>query len=174
MRRGLAVLALVALIGSPRAGAAHEEGVIHLGTRTPVVGQALDMRGAKFAPNTTLRLELRGPLAVFPLGRVRTDSLGGFRVAPRLPDGAGPGRYRIVAVAPDDDEVARTELAIIAAPLGPEAPTHEPEQPGHPTDAEMDLEIRRAAGGQAAIAAFIGLWAIVGVVMFSRGRDGGP
>lgn len=35
----------------------------------------------------------------------------------------------------------------------------------------MDLEIRRGAGERAAIAAFIGLCAIVGGVLFREGRD---
>lgn len=174
MRRGIVVLALVGLLGSPRVGAAHEEGVIHLGTRTPVVGQELGMRGEKFSPNTVLRLELRGPLATFPLAQVRTDAAGGFRAASSLPAEATPGIYTIVALAPDGDEAARTELAIIAAPLGPEAPVHGAEHLGNPTDAAMDLEVRRGVREHAAIAAFIGLCAIVGVVLFRKGRDQNP
>jgi len=174
MRRGFTLFALVALLGSPRAGAAHEKGVIHLALRTAVVGQTLDMRGEKFTPHTTLRLELRGPLATLPLGQVETDAAGGFRVAPILPAEARPGLYAIVALAPDGDEAARAELAIIAPPLGPEAPVHGPEHPGRPTDAAMDLDIRRGASEQAAIAVLIGLCAIVGLVLFRKGRDRNP
>jgi hypothetical protein len=174
MKRGFVVFALMALLGSPRAGSGHEKGVIHLGSRTPVVGQVLNMRGEKFSPNTVLRLELRGPLAVLPLAQVQTDSAGGFRAASSLPAEATPGIYTIVALAPDGDEAGRTELAIIAAPLGPEAPLHGAEHLGNPTDAAMDLEIRRGVREQATIAAFIGICAIVGVVLFRRGRDRNP
>jgi hypothetical protein len=174
MKRGLAILALGVLLGSPRVSGAHEEGVIHLGTRTPVVGQELGMRGEKFSSDTVLRLELRGPLATFPLAQVKTDSIGAFRTTSSLPAGATPGLYTIVAVAPDGDEAARAELVIIAAPLGPEALVHGTEHPGNPTDAAMDIEVRRGAGEQAAIAVFIGLCAIVGVALFRKGRDREP
>lgn len=174
MKRGLAVLALGVLLGSPRVGSAHEEGVIHLGTRTPLVGQELGMRGEKFSPDTVLRLELRGPLVTFPLARVTTDSIGAFRTTTSLPAEATPGLYAIVALAPDGDEAARLELAIIAAPLGPEAPLHGAEHRGNPTDASMNLEVRRGAREHAAIAAFIGLCAIVGVALFRKGRDREP
>lgn len=174
MRREFTLLALVAVLGSPGPSAAHEEGVIHLATRTATVGQTLEMRGEKFTPNIRLRLELRGPLAMFPLGQVGTDAAGGFRVAPTLPAEARPGLYAIVALAPDGDEIGRAELAIIAPPLGLDAPGHGPEQAGHPTDAEMDLDVSRGAGGAATIAAFIGLCAIVGVVLFRQGRDRNP
>lgn len=174
MTRGLAVLVLVALLGSPRVGGAHEKGVIHLGTRTPVVGQELDMRGEKFSPNTMLRLELHGPLAKLPLARVTTDSVGAFRTATILPAEATPGLYAIIAVAPDGDEAARTQLAIIAAPLGPEAPLHGAEHLGNPTDAAMEFKVHRGAREHAAIAAFISLCAIVGVALFRKGRDREP
>lgn len=174
MRWGLILFALVALLGSPRAGAAHEKGVIHLATRTPVLGQTLDMRGEKFTPRLRLRLELRGPLATFPLGQAEADSAGGFRAAPTLPAEARPGLYAIVALAPDGDEAAREELAIIAPPLGPEAPVHGPEQAGHPTDAEMDVAVPRGSGGTTTVAAIISLSAILGAVLFRKGRDRSP
>lgn len=174
MRRGLVVLGLVALLGAPGVGRAHEEGVIHLGTRTPVVGQELDMRGEKFSPSTVLRLELRGPLATLPLAEVRTDSVGAFRTASSLPREATPGLYTIVALAPDGDEAASAELAIIVAPLGPEAPVHGAEHMANPTDAPMDLEVRRGVREHAAIAAFISLCGIFGVMLFRKGRDQDP
>ncbi len=46
-----------------------------------------------------------------------SDTAGSFEIQLELPAAAGPGSYRLVAVAPDGDEAAAVELELEAAPI---------------------------------------------------------
>jgi hypothetical protein len=153
--------------GSP--AAAHEEGVIRLGARSAAVGQEIEVRGEQLPESTDLRLVLAGALATHPLMVVRSDSAGEFVQRLAIPQAASPGLYRVVAVAPDGDEVARAEIVVVAAAAAIEpAPAAAGAHGAHATDATMELATPSSAAERAAIAIMIALAAIGGVVLLRR------
>ncbi len=126
---------------------AHEEGVLTLASPRAAVGSALTLNGADFSGRTDYRLVLKGALRSFELGRVASDTAGSFEIQLELPADAGPGSYRLVAVAPDGDEVAAVELELEAAPTGTE--TVEPQETtgGHGGPSAEPLDIGRDWSG---------------------------
>lgn len=155
--------------GSP--AAAHEEGVIRLGARSAAVGQEIEVRGEQLPESTDLRLVLAGALASHPLTIVRTDSAGAFVQRLAIPQAASPGLYRVVAVAPDGDEVGRAEIVVLAAaPAIEPAPAAAGAHGAHATDATMELPRRSSAPEAAAIAVTIVLAAAGGLVLLRRTR----
>lgn len=170
-RRSLVSLLFLALFAAP--AVAHEHGRIYLGAPRASDGDTLAIRGEKLSKATTFRVLLRGPLASYPLGEVKTDRAGAFQGALALPADARPGAYTVVLLAPDGDVSARADLALVAA--APPATAAAPPTPGpaartaspapatdhlahmaaaapHATAAPMDLPTRRGAGEWAVIA----------------------
>jgi hypothetical protein len=167
-RRWLVSLLLLALGAAP--AAAHEHGRIYLGAPRATAGEALSIRGEKLSKATAFRVVLRGPLASYPLGEVKTDRAGAFQASLALPDGARPGAYTVVLLAPDGDVSARADLAVEVAAPPPPAPAaaaapapagsdnasapaaasgpmaHMAAGAPHATAAPMDLPVRRGAG----------------------------
>lgn len=114
MKRTMLLTAgLVAALAVP--ASAHETGVIRLDAKTLAVGAELGMRGQKFTKRIQLQIELRGTLKTFPLREVETDTAGKFQLRMALPADAKPGKYRVVAVASDGDDVGQAILVITAA-----------------------------------------------------------
>ncbi|HET9983493.1 MAG TPA: hypothetical protein VFQ38_07895 [Longimicrobiales bacterium] len=170
-RRWLVSLLFLALLAAP--AVAHEHGRIYLGAPRASAGDSLALRGEKLSKATTFRVLLRGPLASYPLGEVKTDRAGAFQGAVRLPADARPGAYTVVLLAPDGDVSARADLALAAAEApatagapptaGPAAGTaapatatdhmaHMAAAAPHATAAPMELPKRRGAGEWAVIA----------------------
>ena len=113
-----AVLALVlaAAWTSPLAGrAAHEEAVLETPASTVAAAGEMRLTGREFAAGEEHRLRLVGPLEEHDLGGVTPDSAGTFERSLRLPAEAGPGRYQLVAVAPDGDVAARLSLTVVSS-----------------------------------------------------------
>ncbi len=110
---------LLAVHLTPGVARAHEEGVLTLASPKATVGSTLAVTGADFSRGTAYQLVLRGALRSFELGRVTSDTAGSFEIQLELPAAAGPGSYRLVAVAPDGDEAAVVELELEAAPIRP-------------------------------------------------------
>lgn len=111
-----AVLALVlaAATASPLTGrAVHEEAVLEAPASTVAAGGELRLTGREFAAGEEHRLRLVGALEEHDLGGVTPDSAGTFERSLRLPAEAGPGRYQLVAVAPDGDVAARLSLTLV-------------------------------------------------------------
>ena len=156
-------MALAILVGAGGL-AAHEEGVLRLGTPTGSPGAEIEIRGERLPPSASVRLELRGALASRPLTEVATDERGSFTLRLLVPTGTAPGRYRVVAVAEDGDDVARVDLIVLAVPQSELAPAG-PFQPVHATADEMELERRLTAGEWAAIAAFVLACAAAGAAL---------
>ena len=94
---------------------AHETGVIRLDAKTLAVGAEMGIRGKKFTMRIQLDLELRGTLKTYKLKQVETDTLGAFRLRIALPADAAQGKYTVVAVASDGDDVGQAILVIVAA-----------------------------------------------------------
>ncbi len=117
------ILAALTLLGTLAASfavsplQAHEEGVLTLPSARLTAGGALPVKGSDFSRSTTYVLVLKGALREFELGRVTSDTAGGFEIELSLPGEARPGAYRLVAVAPDGDEASGVELEIEAAPV---------------------------------------------------------
>ncbi len=118
--RNIIVSTLIALLAGHLmvdAARAHEEGVLTLASPRATAGSALGLKGTDFSGRTTYLLVLKGALRSFELGRVTSDTAGSFEVQLELPAEAGAGSYRLVAVAPDGDEVSAVELELEAAPI---------------------------------------------------------
>lgn len=160
MRRSILVLACTALLAPATAGA-HEEGVIRISPERATIGAEIEIRGEKLGEEVRLRLELRGALETYLLGEVETAEDGKFRATPRLPEPARAGRYRIVAVAPDGDDVARADLEIVAT--GDRGVGFE--EPREATDDPMPIETRPGPLEWLAIAAFVLACAAGGVAL---------
>lgn len=113
--RILAATGLLAALlgGTAHLAAAHEKGAVRLTPAEVPVGGQLQMNGERLTKNARFRVELRGTLETFPLGGVRTDTLGTFELRATLPAGAKAGSYTVAVVSTDDDEiVAQSDFTI--------------------------------------------------------------
>lgn len=147
-------LGLLATFAVP--AAAHEEGVIHLGSEEVAVGSELTLTGEHLPENATLRLELQGALGTIALAEVRTDSVGGYHGVVALPAAGGPGSYTVVAIAADGDVVARADLVVRPAAAASAAATAPAEAaPPVATAAMMELPVRRGAIEWIGVVAFV-------------------
>ena len=126
---------------------AHETGVIRLDAKTLAVGGEMGIRGKKFTVRIQLDLELRGTLKTYKLKQVETDTLGAFRLRIALPADAAPGKYTVVAVASDGDDVGQAILVITAATSA--APIDDGAQPMPGMDPGMGSHMMMPAGHEA-------------------------
>lgn len=95
----------------------HEEGVLNLASPTVAAGASVALSGERFSRATAYRLVLKGALREFALSTVESDDEGGFTLELEIPAAAQPGAYRLVALAPDGDDVAEVDLEVqVAAP----------------------------------------------------------
>lgn len=109
----LAFLAFLAL--GPAEAAAHGDATLEGPDGTVGAGQGITLSGAGFAPGESHRLVLRGTLDDYELGTATAGADSTFTVELAVPAGARPGQYRVVALAPDGDEVATLDLPVTAA-----------------------------------------------------------
>ncbi len=116
MNARVSVLAVMIVAMAASQARAHEKGVITLASGMAAAGSTLQVMGEKFSSSTQLRLVLRGALSEREIGSAETDAAGGFVIELEIPAGVEPGAYRLVAVAPDGDEVASADLEVEAAP----------------------------------------------------------
>jgi hypothetical protein len=168
-RRAVRAAGLAAALAAASV-AAHEEGVIRLASPTAAPGQEIEIEGEKLPRSTKLSLELRGALANYPLGEIESDQAGAFVTLLALPADVRPGRYRVMALAPDGDVVGRADLVVVAgrpAELVPAGPI----EPAHVTDAMMDLPVSRSTGEWLAIAALIAGSAVGGFLLLRKAGD---
>ncbi len=93
----------------------HEEGVLNLASPTVAAGATVALSGERFSRTTAYRLVLKGALREYALATVESDDEGGFTLELEIPAVAQPGAYRLVAVAPDGDDVAEVDLEVQAA-----------------------------------------------------------
>lgn len=119
----LPALALLAL-GAAEAAARgtgevpfHGDATLESPTTSLVAGEFLTLHGSSFVPGQKHRLVLRGVLDEYVLGAVTAAADSTFAVEMRVPGEAGGGQFRVVAVAPDGDDVATLDLALTAAPV---------------------------------------------------------
>ena len=175
MRTALLSLGLLLAASAPALG--HETGTIRLAKTLPAGGE-LVIRGEKLPKQATLRLQLRGALENFPLGEIRTDSLGGFNARLALPTEARPGSYTVVVLAPDNDIAARAALTITEAAPGEMSPAEhammdstggEAAMP-HATADMMDVKTATTRGEWVGIVAIIAASLVGGLVLLLGAR----
>lgn len=169
-----ATLVLAAfLIASTRSAsaAAHEDATLE-GPEGPwVPGETVEVEGTGFAPGEAHRLVLRGTLDDFGLGTVEADPDSAFTGEVALPREARPGRYRLVAIAADGDEVAGLDVTLreTAPSSAGEARSRGPVRSGERAPAERgaradEIRIERSRSGIE--------WAIIGLLIGLGGGAG--
>ncbi len=115
-------LALALAVGLSAVPArAHGDGVLRLARARATAGLELPVSGQEFSASTVFRLVLKGALREYELTTVESDAQGTFNLDLRIPATVQPGSYRLVAVAPDDDDAATVDLEVEAASAESEA-----------------------------------------------------
>lgn len=157
----------VALLATPSdALNAHEHGILKLAKRELVAGDSVPLAGEKFAHRGSITLFLTGIRGKIRLQQLRADEKGAFTMSLHVPADLSPGDYRLVAVAPDGDEVASLDVSVTthAASHGPMMDMTD----AHPTAVPLALERARSPWITGAAALAIVLSLIGGVVLLRR------
>ena len=147
--------------------AAHGEATLKSPSETVPAGAMIVLNGASFAPGEEHLLLLRGALSEYELGRAIAGPDSTFTVEIMVPVDARPGQYRIVALAPDGDEVATLDMPVLAATGGAAAPSHAAGGEGHgmaPEARADEIVIQRNRAGIE--------WGIIGLVIGLAGGLG--
>lgn len=164
--RRILLLALTLLAGTGGAAIAHETGAIYLASKQVPIGGDLSLSGERLPKNAVLQLQLRGALDNYQIGQIRSDAAGKVQTRVTLPPHVPVGNYTLVAIAPDGDVTARTDLVITPEPTamagmagmtGGTAMPHDAQQMSgpHATAEMMALERRTSPAEWAVIAAII-------------------
>jgi hypothetical protein len=165
------ILALLLLCVVP--ASAHETGAIHVSANQVAAGGSLTVRGEKLPKSSDLKLELRGILDNYPVGTVKTDTAGAFRLSLTVPPNVPAGAYTLVVIASDGDVTARADLAVSAAvaggpaATGPTSSTGKAGMPGMPDHDMAGMSDERATAEPMAIAhtttvaGWIVIWGVV-------------
>lgn len=163
----LGLLAFFAL--APPKLAAHGDATLESSAASVRVGEALALSGSLFVPGEAHRLVLRGTMSEYELGEVTAGSDSTFTRRLSIPADVRPGQYRLVAIAPDGDEVATLDLPVLAAERssGSGAAAATGDETGSPagTEARADeIEIQRSRAGLE--------WGVIGLVIGLAGGLG--
>ncbi len=159
---------------------AHEKAVLSSPESSVTAGGILTLRGSDFGKDETYRLKLTGALTEYDLGEVTADRAGVFSVEIQLPRGVRSGTYRVIAVAPDGDEVASLDLTVAGSspPPGAEAehklavqdtPEHSAQTPAARAD-EMPIQRPRSGIEWGIIGLLVGLSGGLGVSLLRVSR----
>lgn len=176
--RSVVIAAALLLALVPRAARAHGEGVLKVPASSVAAGSPFAVQGSSFEKGMLLRLVLLGALQEYALQEVVADTAGAFSVEVTLPAEARPGQYRVVAIAPDGDQVASLDLVVTpaAAAAGTGDPGAQEEHGTHGEAAgewaradEMPVERSWSAAEWGLIGLLIGLAGGGGLMLFLRG-----
>ena len=170
---------------------AHPKGTLTVTPNQASPGDTLLVRGAGLAPTLAFRIELRGALRTFPLGRFRADSAGRLEMRMAVPAEASAGAYVVAAVAADGDVSAQADLTVNAPGKGPPggigASMHMPgmqgmsgmgNMPGMPnmpaaTAEHMKLDVTTSAAEWVVIGIVVALSALIGLYLLRPPADAG-
>lgn len=174
-RIAAALLALLAFVTAE--AAAHGEATLKSPVESVAAGASLTLDGDDFEPSEANRLILRGALQDYELGTASASADSTFTVQVVVPGDVRPGQYRVVAVAPDGDEVATLDMMVTAAsPAGGEGREHAEPAPAGAAHASAearadDIVVERNRSGVewGVIGLFIGLAGGLGVGLLARG-----
>ena len=132
----------VVLLTTTDALNAHEHGVLKLANRELVVGDNVPLVGEKFTHRGSITLFLTGIRGKVRLQQVRTDEKGTFNISLHVPGDLSVGDYRLVAIAPDGDEVASLDVSVTTHTATPGPATGMAD--AHPTAAPLGLQRARS------------------------------
>lgn len=154
---GAALAAVLLVAAAPSTAAAHGEGTLEVASASVAAGQEIAVRGSGFETGSSYRLVLVGALGDREIGEVRPDSAGEFSRTLSVPADVEKGRYQLTAVAPDDDVVARAELAVVGGSGGDAgADPGDADEPEARAD-EMSLDRSRTGTEWAVIVLLVGI-----------------
>lgn len=148
--------------------AAHEKGVLKLPSRELAPGDSVRVAGEQFGARTELRLVLVGAAGRITLGTVRTDTAGAFATRLEIPSDAALGPYRLLALAPDGDEAATFDVALVPRPAS-HGHTTNPEAAARPSPEPLDLERARSPAVTAGALLGIAVALIGWIALLRRG-----
>jgi len=118
VRIALPMLLLAGLLGAAgpvtELAAMHPEATLRSPVTSAVPGGTLPLAGSEFQAGQTYRLVLAGVSGEVPLLEVTADEEGSFALELQLPGGLDPGRYRVLALAPDGDGAASLDITLTA------------------------------------------------------------
>jgi hypothetical protein len=162
--RLLAVTLLVALLALvPMAVLAHGgTDVIVRGHIHP--GGPIELEGEDFAPNGSVRIELRkGGAEPIELGRVAADEQGAFSITLHVPETVRPGLYQLAA---EGEESATTDVTVLEPPAGSVVST--------PVSQSRAVSNHRPTGEVVGLAAFTAAIAALALGLLWLGRTPAP
>jgi hypothetical protein len=111
-------------------------------------GGPIELEGEDFAPNGSVRIELRKEgTEPTELGRIAADEQGAFSITLHVPETVRPGLYQLAA---DGEESATTEVTVLertdgGAPAEPEPRATEPVSNDRPSGEVIGLAAFTAA-----------------------------
>lgn len=108
-----ALTAVALWAGSTAPALGHGDAVLEADRSSVAPGENVALEGTDFDGGDEHRLRLLGSLDEHDLGTVRADSTGRFTRRVTVPPDARAGRYRLVALAGDGDEVASVRLKVV-------------------------------------------------------------
>lgn len=153
-------LALATLALFPSTVLAHGGTEVSVGSEVRADG-AIEVTGEEFAPNDTVRIELRKEgVDPIELGRVPADEEGAFSATLHVPATVRPGLYQLAAEGQESDT---TDVTVLEPAEGPVEIEAEPPAGGSVSNDRPTGEVL----GLAAITAGIALVA-VGLLWLSR------
>ena len=153
---------------------AHEDAVLEADRSAAAAGNTLALDGREFTAGAEYQLRLVGTLDEYDITKVQADSTGRFRVDVTVPSAARPGRYRLVAVAGDGDEVAGADLRVTdraAASSPPDTAADGSASSHRPRIEEMNLPRERSGLDWSLILVLIGGAGGLGAIVL-RGAEG--
>jgi len=174
-RTAATVLALLALVTAE--AAAHGEATLKSPVKSVAAGASLTLDGDDFEPGESQRLLLKGALRDYELGTASASADSTFSLQVVVPGDVRPGQYRVVAMAPDGDEVATLDMTVTAASsAADEGHEHMDPAPGGSGHASAearadDIVVERNRSGVewGLIGLIIGLAGGLGVGLLARG-----
>ena len=173
--------ALLLLLASAGPLLAHGEAVLKSERSSTSAGETLSIQGAEFEPGEKYALKLTGAMRGYPLRDVQAGADGTFQLDLTVPADVAAGTYKLEAVAPDGDVVARLDVTVlVAAPVpGQESTEHQPppsatagmESMPH---GEMAIARSRSGIGWGVIGLLVGFAAGLGAGLLTVRRYGPP
>lgn len=161
-------LALLVVGASP--GLAHENAVLKSPQSAVAAGRALTLSGSDFEEGQTYQLKLVGALNEHELRPVTASSEGTFSIEVEIPATVRAGQYRLVAIAPDGDDVAGLDVTILEAASAAAEPdgARGREASNMPRAEEMPIERSRSGVEWGLIGLVIGLAGGLGIGLVRR------
>lgn len=166
------VMALAILPVGGSGAPVHGDATLKSPASSVAAGDSLTLNGEDFVPGESYKLVLRGALAEYELGTASPKPDSTFTRGLAVPRDVRTGQYKIVAVAPDGDDVATLDMVVTAMvnAAGQEdlAGEHRDQPSGEARSDDIVVERSRAGMEWGVIGLVIGLAAGLGVALLRR------